>query len=71
MRPLTLASMALLLALFTVGSAIADDHTVAEYRDTLDRYCITCHNEKLRMADLTLDLVDVGEVNAAPHVWER
>ncbi len=71
MRLPNLTSFALLLGLSVVGNANADDGAVAEYRDTLNRYCVTCHNEKLHMADLALDLVDVNDVSAAPHVWEK
>lgn len=46
-------------------------HPVAEYRDTLNRYCVTCHNEKLRTAGLTLDLANVYDVTESPQVWER
>lgn len=37
----------------------------------LAKYCVTCHNQKLRTAELTLDTVDVG--NVAPHadIWEK
>ena len=66
----TLTSIALLFVLAIGGNAAADG-AVVEYRDTLNRYCVTCHNEKLHMADLTLDLVDVDDVSAAPHIWEK
>ena len=71
MRAPTLTSIAVVLGLAVVGNANAVDGAVAEYRDTLDRYCVTCHNEKLHMADLTLDLADVDDVSAAPHIWEK
>ena len=50
--------------------------TVAQDRPTearalLDRYCITCHNEKLRTAGLTLDTIDVTHVSAGAEVWEK
>ena len=37
----------------------------------LDRYCVTCHNESLKTAGLTLDLLDVDDVAARPEVWEK
>ena len=37
----------------------------------LDRYCLTCHNERLRTADLALDTVDVSNVGAHPEIWEK
>ena len=39
-------------------------------RSLLDRYCVACHNERLRTADLTLDTHDVTRVADAPDVWE-
>ena len=39
-------------------------------RALLDRYCVTCHNERLRTADLALDTLDVDNVGMAPEVWE-
>src|SRR5712691_9136104 len=32
-------------------------------RAVLDRYCVTCHNERLKAAGLTLDKMDVGHVS--------
>ena len=40
-------------------------------RTLLDRYCVTCHNQRLRIAELTLDSVDVTDVGAHPAIWEK
>ena len=40
-------------------------------RGLLDRYCVTCHNQRLQTAGLTLDTMDVGAVGARPEVWEK
>lgn len=40
-------------------------------RQLLDRYCVTCHNEKLKTADLRLDRVDVAHPAADAEVWEK
>jgi hypothetical protein len=43
----------------------------ASHRAVLNKYCVTCHNDRLRTAELTLqnaDLVDLGR-NAA--LWEK
>ena len=31
-------------------------------RALLDRYCVTCHNQRLKTANLTLDTVNVDQV---------
>ena len=41
------------------------------HRALLNRYCVTCHNEKLRTAELTLDKMDVENVSAGAPVWEK
>ena len=48
------------------GSAAAPDP-----RAFLDRYCVTCHNERLRTAGLLLDARDVGQVGAGTDAWEK
>ena len=44
---------------------------VSQYRAVLNRYCVTCHNEKLKTADLMLDKADVEKVGDAAPVWEK
>ncbi len=44
---------------------------VSSYRVVLNRYCITCHNEKLQTAGLMLDKMDVDNVPAGAEVWEK
>ena len=58
----------------------------APHRELLDRYCVTCHNERLvagrggapsplvsqlRAVGLTLDTLDPGAVGKRPEVWEK
>ena len=41
-------------------------------RAVLDRYCVACHNHRLRTAGLVLDNnVDLERVSAAPEMWEK
>src|ERR1700681_678140 len=40
-------------------------------RALLNRYCVTCHNEKLKTAGLLLDKADVEHVSADAEVWEK
>ncbi len=44
--------------------------TAGWQRALLDRYCVACHNDRLRTADLALDRHDVTRVAGAPEVWE-
>ena len=40
-------------------------------RAVLDRYCVTCHNERLLTAGLALDTVDPERVGDNAEVWEK
>src|SRR5205809_2737481 len=40
-------------------------------RQFLERYCVTCHNERLKTGGLSLDGVDVSRPDAQPEVWEK
>src|SRR5580765_6152280 len=43
----------------------------AAQRALLDKYCVTCHNEKLRSGNLRLDTADVTKVGANGELWEK
>ena len=40
-------------------------------QQTLGRYCVTCHNDRLLTAGLTLDGLDLSQVGAHAEVWEK
>jgi mono/diheme cytochrome c family protein len=37
----------------------------------LTQYCLTCHNARLKTADLVLDPADLTHVDAKPEQWEK
>src|SRR5215204_2942223 len=43
----------------------------AATQQLLQRYCISCHNARLKTASLALDSVDLQNVAAQPQVWEK
>ena len=43
----------------------------APSRALLDRYCVSCHNERLQTANLMLDQVDLGQVGNHAEVLEK
>jgi hypothetical protein len=49
-----------------LASGSADAH-----RALLSRYCVTCHNTRLKTGGLELDSVDVSDVAAHAELWER
>ena len=40
-------------------------------RELVTEYCITCHNERLKTANLLLDKADVEQVSNAAEMWEK
>jgi len=40
-------------------------------RPVLDRYCVTCHNQKLKTAGLMLDQLDLAHVGEHAEQWEK
>jgi hypothetical protein len=43
----------------------------AAERQLLNRYCVSCHNQKLKTAGLLLDSADVTDVSKDPETWEK
>ena len=64
-----------LAALFLVASAMtgtaAQRPVTSSPREVLNTYCVTCHNQKLRTADLMLDKADIEHPAENPAVWEK
>ena len=67
----TLVVASSVLASSAFSQPAPSELTPSARRALLDQYCVTCHNERLRTADLTLDTLDVDNVGRAPEVWER
>jgi cytochrome c551/c552 len=40
-------------------------------RAILDQYCVTCHNQKLKTAGLTLDKLDPAQAGESSEIWEK
>jgi mono/diheme cytochrome c family protein len=44
---------------------------VSSQRQLLDKYCVTCHNERVKTANLTLDKADITNPGASAEIWEK
>jgi hypothetical protein len=40
-------------------------------RAALDRYCVTCHNDRLRTAGLSLQSADLDQLGRDAQIWEK
>ena len=48
-----------------------DPSALTSHRAILDRYCVTCHNPRLKTAGLTLNAIDLANVAGSPEIWEK
>ena len=58
-------------ALALVAGAAAESAAQAPSRALLDRYCVTCHNERLQTANLMLDQVDLEQAGDHAEQLEK
>ncbi|MXY16831.1 MAG: cytochrome c, partial [Acidobacteria bacterium] len=64
-----LAAMLLLPA--GAGAQAPAGHSGATEQALLERYCVTCHNDSLRTAGLSLEALDLGDLRANAETWEK
>src|SRR5262245_2153604 len=70
------SGVALLLSVSTAavaaqGQPAAAAPKSATARPVLDKYCVTCHNQRLKTAGLSLDTADLGNVSKDGVIWEK
>ncbi|MBZ5577919.1 MAG: DUF1592 domain-containing protein [Acidobacteriia bacterium] len=58
------------LGLVTVAGQ-ARAQSAASARSLIDRYCVTCHNDKTKTANFSLQKEDLNTAGDHPEVWER
>jgi hypothetical protein len=54
-----------------VGCAPSREDTVAEHTAAVQRYCVSCHDDIERTANLSLESLPVDAVAAHPAEWEK
>ncbi|MBV8728395.1 MAG: DUF1592 domain-containing protein, partial [Acidobacteriia bacterium] len=60
-----------LLASFFLPAALLAQTSATPARDLISKYCISCHNEKLKTANLALDRADAEHPSNAAETWEK
>ncbi len=65
---LLILSMAYLTGTFP---ASAQEQLAEKHRQTLNQYCVTCHNETLKTAGLILDTLDITHIPEDAPQWEK
>ena len=51
--------------------APSDYRGAEKHRATLNQYCVTCHNDRLKISNLSLEKLDLSTVGDHPELWER
>ena len=54
-----------------VGRVLPSRPSETPARALVSKYCVTCHNERLKTANLLLDTADADHVANAPDTWEK
>jgi hypothetical protein len=49
----------------------ASSTIAAADRGVVDKYCVSCHNQRLKTSGLALDTAELSDVAAHPEVWEK
>jgi hypothetical protein len=50
---------------------LGDPAGAAKYRAVLDKYCVTCHNDRTKKANLSLEKLDLTTAADHPELWEK
>ncbi len=53
------------------GTSAPTSASPADFRPVVDKYCVTCHNDRLKTGGLALDTADLTNVAAGSDIWEK
>ena len=53
----------------SIGATLSENSNID--RTLLDRYCVTCHNDRVKTGELSFTGVDPSNVETAPAIWEK
>jgi len=72
-RALGAATLAIIFAATptTAQRGPASAPTAAAQRALLDQYCVTCHNDRLKTSNLSLEKLDLAAAGDHTELWER
>ena len=61
----------LLVTLVVPAISVAQGNETELLESTVRRYCVTCHNDRLRTAEFSLDGVDLSDLGGHAEQWEK
>src|SRR5688572_9620075 len=71
MKSRALVPALVLAAVFVAGCQPSDEELAARYEGVVRSYCLECHDDAGREADLTLEGLDLDSVSAHPVLFEN
>src|SRR5690242_11120309 len=60
-----------MIAVLSAAFSYQQASPAAEQRAMLDKYCVTCHNQRLKTAGLMLDTLNLERVSENAETWEK
>src|SRR5215470_2974413 len=66
-----LLSLLLTTARNGVKAQVSPPATAATEKAVLDRYCVTCHNDRAKVANFSIQKLDISKVGEQPESWEK
>ena len=65
-------TLVLTLGIIVISPALCSaEMTAADERALVDKYCVTCHNEKLKTGGMVLEKIDTGRIGDGAEIWEK
>ncbi|SVD87217.1 uncharacterized protein METZ01_LOCUS440071, partial [marine metagenome] len=65
------ACVAVVLPGAASAGRLGQDSGAPAYETVLQRYCITCHNQRLQTANLVLDTAGLDRIGDDAELWEK
>src|SRR5262249_26457043 len=70
-RPLSLVSVLAFVVAQATAAQVPSAQTPVSHSATINKYCVTCHNQKLLTSGVSLESADVTNVPAGAELWEK
>src|SRR5213593_984424 len=70
-RLFTISGAVILLAALVLTPSLGQQVQTPAQQELLNKYCLTCHNDKAKTGGLTLESMDVEHPFANAELWEK
>src|SRR4051812_42876875 len=60
-----------LVGFFAVPLTLSAQSTAVDYNGVVTKYCVSCHNERVKTAGLMLDKANISDPSATADIWEK